>query len=219
MVHSTTATKATTLLIVHRYRMIREMLTELLTGQEWVKAVQEVGSLADAKVTFAETNPSVVLLDVSMPDGASIEWARQIKQSDHQTRIVFLADRGDEDMALAAIAVGAEGYVAESSSCHSLLDSIRAVISGNYAFDPAVTASIIRRFAAARPASITFYDLGQLSAREREIADLVAKGFTNYEVAKAAFVSVNTVKTHLRRIYQRLGISSRRELRHYHHGW
>ncbi|OFX18037.1 MAG: hypothetical protein A2Z18_04280 [Armatimonadetes bacterium RBG_16_58_9] len=219
MVDSTAAQQPTKVLIVQEYRMVTEMVANLLSSQSWIEVVQAVGSLAEAKEALSRSNPHVLLTDTALPDGSGIEWARQVKQDHPGIKIIFLTAADVEDTALAAIGTGAEGYLVERSTCQNLVDAIRSVMSGDCVFDPSLTASIVRRFAADRVCAFespVAFDLDQLSAREREIAELVSEGLTNDEIAKAAFVSVNTVKTHLRRIYQRLGISSRRQLLHHH---
>jgi DNA-binding NarL/FixJ family response regulator len=198
--------------------MVREMLVRLLSSQDGIEVVGSAGTISEAKAIARETRPDLVLLGISLPDGSGVELAKDLKTRRPELKVVFLTAYDSEETALAAIDTGAEGYIGKRSSCEDLLNAVRSVASGGYAFDPSVVAPILRRVAKSQPllGDTTSQPKSPcLSAREREIAVLVAKGMTNQEIAAATFVSVNTVKTHLRRIYQQLGISSRKELARY----
>lgn len=211
---SANVAQKTKLVAIEDHRMIREMLVSLLSTQKDIDVVGAAGSLSDAEGLVTRENPNIVLLDIALPDGSGIEWACSHKQNNPDTKIIFLTAHDDEATALAAIKAGAEGYLVKNSSCDRLIDTIKSVASGDYVFDTSITASIIKHFANLYPAAQNSNDKKYygLSIREREIVSLVAQGKTNKEIAQEAYVSVNTVKTHLRRIYQRLGITSRREL-------
>jgi DNA-binding NarL/FixJ family response regulator len=114
-----------------------------------------------------------------------------------------------------AISAGVSGCVFETCSLEELVSSLREVAGGGYAFDTGILVDAVRECARCGiPHSFSecFQSISNLSPREQEILDLVSKGLTNKEIANAAYLSINTVKTHLRRIYHELGINSRREI-------
>ncbi len=205
----------TTIAIVEDHGMVRELLVRMLSSQDGFEVAGAVGSIAEATTVIEQGRPDVVLLDIVLPDGSGIEWARDLKMSHPEIKILFLTAYHEEEILLDAINAGAEGYMVKTSSCERLVDAVRAVASGEHVFDPSIAAPILERMAKIH---YTFRDTASenqakgLSAREREIAALASNGLTNKEIAKVTSVSVNTVKTHLRRIYQHLNVTSRREL-------
>lgn len=205
---------STKLTVVEDHEIVRELLVRMLSSHDDFKVSASAGSIADARTVVESSRPDVVLLDIVLPDGSGIEYARELKAHYPDSKILFLTAFDQEDTLLAAINTGAEGYVVKSSSCDRLIDAIKAVVSGQHVFDPAITAPIIERFARIHSTygSSDISQLKRLSSREREIASLASNGLTNKEIAKATGVSVNTVKTHLRRIFQHLEVTSRREL-------
>jgi DNA-binding NarL/FixJ family response regulator len=150
-----------------------------------------------------------------MPDGSGIEWARLLKTDRPEISIIFVTASDSEGSVAEAISIGAEGYVVKNSSSERLVDAIRTVSSGDYIYYPALTLPLIRKtFENTRkdegPGSQ--HSIEGLSHREMQVASLVSQGLTYREIAETVDVSINTVKTHVQRIYKRLGVSSRREL-------
>ena len=206
----------TRITLIADYGVVRDMLADLLSSEGGFDFAGAFGSIAQSTAAIEERPPDLVLLDPGMLDTSVIERVRDMKLRHSEVRVVLLSTSDNEETVLAAIDAGVEGYLLKDVSRGQLLEALRSVASGEYAFHSSVTAPILRRLAKTQSASGNFssrHDLQALSAREKEIACLVAQGLTNREVAEAAFVSVNTVKTHLRRIYRRIGISSRRQLR------
>lgn len=205
---------STTLTVIEDHGIVRELLVRMLSSHDGFKVSATAGSIAEARAVVESARPDVVLLDIVLPDGSGIEYARELKARYPDTKILFLTAFDQEDTLLAAINTGAEGYVVKSSSCDRLIDAIKAVISGQHVFDPAIAAPILERFARIHNTFGPSDDspFKRLSHREREIASLASNGLTNKEIAKAIGVSVNTVKTHLRRVFQHLDVTSRREL-------
>ncbi|MEN6370461.1 MAG: response regulator transcription factor [Armatimonadota bacterium] len=202
------------LLLVDDHQMFREMLEHMLSAQKDMEVVGTAGTIAEAIEKIEKTCPDVITIDVLMPDGSGIELAQSLKTSYPGIAIVFLTACRNEETIIQAMRAGVAGYVIKSSSSEQLLDAIRTVCSGEYVFYPALSMSIFQQFATALRSTEmadTNYS-GKLSKRETEIAGLISQGLTYREIAEATCVSINTVKTHVRRIYERLGISSRRDL-------
>jgi DNA-binding NarL/FixJ family response regulator len=199
--------------------MVREMLVHILSEQEIINVVGEAGTLAESRAAIARSHPDVVLLDIAFPDGSGTDFARELKEANPDVRLIFVTAMDQEETVLTAVSTGAEGYLARNSSCEQLVCAVKAIASGGFAFDSSVVAPILRRVAGSERSGLSSsdHDLTELSSREREIALLIRQGLSNKEIAGNLSVSINTVKTHLRRIYQHLGISSRRELMPFRH--
>lgn len=201
------------LLLVDDHRMFIEMLEHLLSTQKDLEVVGTAGTTAEALEKIAVTQPDVLTIDTALPDGSGIELAQSLKAEYPNISIIMLTASRNEEMIIQAMRAGIEGYVIKSSSSEQLLDAIRTVCSGEYVYYPVLSVSILKQFASLLHSSnITEAYSAKLSKRECEIAALIQKGLTYREIAETTCVSINTVKTHVRRIYERLGISSRREL-------
>lgn len=211
------ATSARIAVVTDR-RMEREMLCSLLSTQEWLEVVVASDTIAGLDEKLDPDPPDLVLATPYLADGSGIRWARGFKERHPQVRIIFLAHERNELETLEAVSAGAEGYVVDDTSLERFLNAVQQVAGGDCCFDQRVVESLLRQFASTLR---THSDVGafrhvhSLSDREKEIARLCIEGLTNSQIAGRAFVSVNTVKSHLRRIYQRLGISSREELRQF----
>lgn len=204
----------TRLLLVDDHQMFREMLEHMLSTQRDLEVVGTAGTITEAVDKIEKARPDVVTIDVMMPDGSGIELAQSLKASYPEMAIIFLTACRNEETVIQAMRAGVAGYVIKNSSSEQLLGAIKTVCSGEYVFYPALSVSILQQFAAAlRSSEVSDSNYsGRLSKRETEIASLISQGLTYREIAEATCVSINTVKTHVRRIYERLGISSRRDL-------
>lgn len=212
MVDSNPTTGSKRLLIIERSRIYRELLTCSLNVLDWLDIVHAAEDLNETENLFATLKPDIVLVGVPIPGYCVTDWARELKSRYAESRVVFLSYEENSELARSAIEVGVDGYVHADTSLDALTAVIKAVADGDHVYDNS-TSRLIQEWIKYPPRpSVEPRLLHNLSAREQEIAELLADGLTNQEIAEKAFVSVNTVKTHLRRIYQRLGISSRREL-------
>ena len=205
----------TKVVLVEDHPIVREMMAQMLSNHDEFDVIATADSIAESKVLIARMYPDLVVLDVELSDGSGIDLAKELKFEYPDLKIIFLTAHRDAATVLSAINAEAEGYIVKSVSCKLLLDAIKTVAMGGYAFDPSVVAPLLRQMAAMSPRIEDCnrnYDFQKLSMREKDIASLAMRGMSNKEIADATFVTVNTVKTHLRRIYQRLGISTRRQL-------
>lgn len=198
--------------VVEPVTIVREALSALFKNNRDFELVSACTSAAESLETLAYAPPDVVLIDAGPRCLIDFRVIDRIRSVSPRTKIVLLGCGSDEYTLRLAAKSGAEGYIGDSVTSEHLLDTVRLVAEGKRVFDQP-------------PALLAFDDCGsqasrgvRLSSREKEIVALVCQGLTNQEIAEAAFVSVNTVKTHLRRIFERLGISSRRELSRMVHG-
>jgi len=208
-------TKSIKLLVVEDHKVVREALSALLNRQQGIEVVGEAGSIEETKTIAEKVPPDITILDIVLPDGSGIELARYLKSKHPDIKIIFLTGYDSESIAVSAISTGAEGYLVKNSSFDRLVNAVRSVATGDHVYDSSAVASIVRRFTDMYSSSETILageTIQGLSPKEKRIAALVAQGMTNKEIAALTFISVNTVKTHLRRMFSRLGVSSRREL-------
>ena len=178
-----------------------------------IEVVGEAGSVGEAVVRISSQPPDVVLLDVHMPDGGGRAVLEQVHAS--LPDVVFLAlsvSDAAEDV-IAVIRAGARGYVTKTISANDLTRAIQRVADGDAVFSPRLAGFVLDAFgAAAGEIAEVDEELDRLSAREREVMRLIARGYQYKEVAKELFISVKTVETHVSAVLRKLQLSSRHEL-------
>ena len=174
-----------------------EVVGEATTGHE---AVAEAGRL----------RPDIVLMDVRMPEMDGIEATRRLLDGNGDTKVVMLTTFDMDEYVYEALRAGASGFLVKDVPPEQLIAGIRSVASGDAIVAPTATRRLLEHVAGTLPdAPIDDSRLAALSDREREILLEVARGRSNAEIAAALFLSPNTIKTHLRTIYRKLGVHSR----------
>jgi DNA-binding NarL/FixJ family response regulator len=186
---------------------------ELAALTDDVDLVGEAGSVGEAVVGIAHTQPDVVLLDVHMPDGGGAEVLRRIRPE--LPDVVFLAlsvSDAAEDV-IAVIRAGARGYVTKTISSRELVTAIARVAVGDAVFSPRLAGFVLDAFAD-RPgaAPISDPELDLLTPRERDVLRLLARGYAYKEIASELFISVKTVETHVSSVLRKTQLSNRYEL-------
>jgi two-component system response regulator NreC len=151
--------------------------------------------------------PDVLILDLTMPDGTSIDLIPQLRERSPQTRIVVLTMHEEPAFARSALAAGALGYVLKEAADEELIDAVRRAAANERYLNPRLGARLASEPASGLP--------GGLSEREVEVLRLIALGHTNSEIAAKLFLSVRTVETHRAHIQQKLRLSTRSELVRY----
>jgi DNA-binding NarL/FixJ family response regulator len=175
-----------------------DVVGEAVDGLAAVEAVHRLG-------------PDVVLMDIRMPRLDGLAATRRIL-SEHREppRVLILTTFGLDEYVYEALRAGASGFLLKDASPEDLLAAVRAVARGDALLDPAVTASVIGRFAALpTPRADLRAQVDELTAREREVLSLMASGHSNAEIARALVVSEGTVKTHVGRVLRKLGLRDR----------
>jgi DNA-binding NarL/FixJ family response regulator len=178
-----------------------------------VQVVGEAGDVDEAVRVIAATQPEVVLLDVHLPGGsgaAVIEAARRVGA---EPKYLALSVSDAAEDVIAVIRAGARGYVTKTISATDLTRAIQRVADGDAVFSPRLAGFVLDAFgAAAGEVAQVDEELDRLSAREREVMRLIARGYQYKEVAKELFISVKTVETHVSSVLRKLQLSSRHEL-------
>jgi DNA-binding NarL/FixJ family response regulator len=194
--------------------MFRSGVRSELSGD--VQIVGEAADVAPAIIEIAACQPDVVLLDVHLPSGGGQDVVAAVKPEHPDVRFLALSASDAPEDVIAVIRAGARGYVTKTISGPELVDAVRRVAAGDAVFSPRLAGFVLDAFAAGAAIGVDrpSFDpeLDQLTAREREVLRLIARGYTYREVAKELFISVKTVESHVSSVLRKLQLSSRHQL-------
>jgi two-component system, NarL family, response regulator NreC len=198
-----------TVVLADDHPVVRSGLRMLLEAEQDIEVVAEAGDVDAARRSVLGYKPTVLVLDLNMPGGSSLEAMPSIAAASPATSVVVLTMQDDPAFAREALRAGARGYVLKQSAGTELVQAIRAAADGGTWLNPGLGA---RMAAAPAPATGPPDDL---TDRELDVLRLIALGHTNNEIASQLFLSVRTVETHRAHIQQKLKMSSRAELVRY----
>ena len=187
--------------------VVRSGLRLLLDAEPDLEVVAEASSVEDAARYVRGHHPAVLVLDLNMPGGSSLEAIPAIRAESPETQIVVLTMQQEPAFAREALAGGALGYVLKEAADDELVQAVRNAAAGEHYLNPRLGARIASEPPPGPP--------DDLSEREAEVLRLIALGHTNAEIAEQLFLSVRTVETHRAHIQQKLRLSSRAELVRY----
>jgi DNA-binding NarL/FixJ family response regulator len=196
------------LLIADDHALFREGMRALLSATTDVTWVGEAATGEDAVQAAAELRPDVVLMDIHLPGINGIEATRRILHDQPGVGVIMVTMLEGDASIFAALRAGARGYVLKGANHLELLQSIRAVAEGQVLFGPAVAARMAQFFARA-PQMETAPPLPELSEREREIVDLMARHYTNPEIAQQLGIAEKTIRNHVSNIFNKLQVADR----------
>ena len=188
-------------LLVEDHGLVRAGLERLLSRVEDVEVVGGAADGAEAIRLVADTNPDVVLMDLSMPNVDGIEATRKIVAARPQAQVVVLTSVIDRERILAALDAGAVGYLLKDSEPQVLIEGIRSASRGESPLSPKAARTLLTARAER--------DRPELSERERQVLRCVAQGKPNKLIARELGISEKTVKTHLTRVFQQIGVTDR----------
>jgi DNA-binding NarL/FixJ family response regulator len=183
-----------------------------------VDIVGDAASVAEAIEVIAELEPDVVLLDVHLPDGSGADVIAAIAPEHAAVRFLALSVSDAAEDVIAVIRAGARGYVTKSISVEDLADAVHRVHDGDAVFSPRLAGFVLDAFAGAPPpppapvAAEPDPDLEQLTAREREVLQHLARGYLYKEIAHRLGISAKTVEAHVSAVLRKLQLSNRHEL-------
>ena len=181
--------------------MVAEGLKHLVDAQADMEVVACVGDGREAVQQSRDLQPDVVLMDLSMPELNGADATRSILQRDPRCRVIVLSMYSDREYVRRALKAGAAGYVVKRSAAKEVVEAIRAVHAGQRYLSPRVADVVINDYAEERDDP-----LARLSAREREVLQLLAEGRTGAEIAQRLSLSQKTVETYRARLVEKLGI-------------
>jgi DNA-binding NarL/FixJ family response regulator len=200
-------------LVVDDQELVRAGFCVILDTVDGITVVGEAGTGADAVTAVAACTPDVVLMDIRMPGMDGLEATRQItRDRDPQARpkVVILTTFDLDDYVYEALRAGASGFLLKDAPRGDLIAAVRAAAAGDALLAPSVTRMLIEAFAARPPAATASPSrLASLTAREKDILLLVARGLSNAEIARELYVGEATVKTHLGHVLAKFGLRDR----------
>ncbi len=195
-------------LVADDQAMVRAGFRLLLDGEDGIDVVAEARNGLEAVNSAARFHPTVVLMDIRMPELDGLQATRRILAADPAARVLILTTFDLDEYIYEALKAGASGFVLKDDPPEQLIAAIRTVAAGEALLSPTVTKRVIRQFTrVARPTPSK--QLADLSSREQDVFRLVARGLSNAEIAGELFISETTVKTHVTHILQKLNLRDR----------
>jgi DNA-binding NarL/FixJ family response regulator len=199
------------ILLAEDHKVVREGTRKLLESQNDFEVIGEASDGIEAVDLAKKLKPELIIMDVSMPRLNGIEATKQIKALYPNIAVLVLTGYDDDEYVFALLEAGAAGYLLKEASGEELIDAIRQVMTGEPVLHPKIMKKVLNRLRTPteeQPAQ----SVGEvLSDREMEVLRLAAKGMSNMEIAESLTLSVRTVQTHLRSIFNKLGVGSRSE--------
>ncbi|ADD42237.1 response regulator [Stackebrandtia nassauensis] len=202
-----------TVLIADDQAMVRAGFAALLNAQSDIDVVGEAANGLLALELSRQHHPDVVLMDVRMPEMDGLEATRRLlggNETEYRPKVLMLTTFDIDDYIYEALRIGASGFLLKDSPPDDLTAAVRVIAAGEALLAPSVTRRLIAEFARTRPkATATSATLASLTDRETEILTLIARGLSNREIAGRLVVAEQTVKTHVGRIFAKLGLRDR----------
>jgi DNA-binding NarL/FixJ family response regulator len=195
-------------LVADDQSMVRTGFRRLLSSEEGIDVVAEAGNGQEAIEKAARFHPTVILMDIRMPELDGLEATRRILAADPAARVLILTTFDLDEYVYEALTAGASGFVLKDDPAEQLIAAVRTVAAGDALLSPAVTKRVIKQFVRV-PRPEPPRELEELTAREREILRLIAGGLSNAEIGAQLYISETTVKTHVTHIFQKLSLRDR----------
>ena len=202
--------ESTRILLADDHAILRHGLRAMLGSTPGFEVVGEAATGEEAVTQSAELHPDVVLMDIQMPGLNGIEATRRVVERDPDAGVVILTMFRDDDSVFAAMRAGARGYVLKDAGGEEVLRVVRAVANGEAHFGPEIAKRLINFFSVPRPVAPT-EAFPELTAREHEVLDLIARGLSNTVISRRLFVSPKTVRNHISNIFLKLRVADRAE--------
>jgi DNA-binding NarL/FixJ family response regulator len=197
-------------LLVDDHPLFLDGVRAALSTETDLDVVGEAHSASEALALARELAPDVVLMDLNLPDGSGIDATREILAASPDTHVLVMTMATEDDAVVAAMRAGARGYVVKGAGRSDLVHAVSTVAAGGAVFSPTVAARLGTYFSglAAQPGRELF---PQLSDREREVLDLVARGLDNRRIARMLFLSEKTVRNNISTVLTKLDVPDRAE--------
>jgi DNA-binding NarL/FixJ family response regulator len=201
------ATGKTRVLIADDHALFRYGLKEMLRSTEGFEVVGEAATGEEVVTLAGELKPDIVLMDIQMPGLNGIEATRRIARSAPGIGVVVVTMFEEDDSVFAAMRAGARGYVLKGGDADEVVRVVRAVAQGEAHFGPDVARRLMSFFSTPRHAPTEAFP--QLTAREGEVLDLIARGLNNVEIARRLYLSQKTVRNHVSNVFLKLQVADR----------
>ncbi len=194
--------------IVEDDREVRENLVKVLNAHAKLRCVAECESGEAALKQFPTSRPDVVLMDINLPGMSGIQCTALLKDRLPKTQVLMVTVYSNNNSVFEALKAGASGYLLKNNSSEEVIRSILEVVEGGAPMTGQIARRVIEAFR--KPAPIELAE-AQLTTREKEILQLISKGYANKEIASQLDVGVSTVRTHIEHIYEKLHVHCRTE--------
>jgi DNA-binding NarL/FixJ family response regulator len=195
-------------LVADDQSMVRAGFRMLLSGEEGIEVVAEAGNGLEAVDKATRFDPTVILMDIRMPELDGLEATRRILAADGAARVLILTTFDLDEYLYEALRAGASGFVLKDDPPEQLIAAIRTVAAGDALLSPSVTRRVIEQFTRI-PRPTRPKELDELSERELDVFRLMARGLSNGEIARELFIGETTVKTHVTHVLQKLDLRDR----------
>ena len=189
--------------------LLRDSLFQLINGTEGLTVTGSFPNCDDIIFNIKKTTPQVVLMDIQMPGINGIEGVKIIKAHFPEIRIIMQTVVEDDDKIFASICNGASGYLLKNTTPARLLQAIVEVYEGGAPMTPAIAQKVLDKFR--RQSPILSKELNDLSVREKEILECLVEGMSYKMIASSCNISIDTVRFHIRNIYEKLHVGSKSE--------
>jgi DNA-binding NarL/FixJ family response regulator len=186
----------------------RESLARMLNDATGFRCTHSYRTAEEALRGIPATPPDVVLMDINLPGMSGVECVRRLHAVVPRVRVIMLTVYENTENIYAALKAGASGYILKRTSPVKLLEAIRDVVDGGAPMSSAIARKVVQSFQESPPAGM---NVENLSGREQEVLDLLAKGYLYKEISDQLNLSLGTIKTYVRRIYEKLHVQSRTE--------
>ncbi|MCL9807597.1 response regulator transcription factor [Flavobacterium amniphilum] len=190
--------------LIEDYEILRKSLKEIVNQEEGYEVVGDFDSYESALPKMKELQPDIVLTDITLPGISGIEGIKQLKQLLSQVAIIVVSVHENSQYVFDALCAGAVGYLTKNSGKQKVVDALNQLRQGGAPMSVNIARMVVESFQ-----QKTHNDLTQ---RENEVLDLLSKGKSYASIADELCLSVNTIKTHVKNIYEKLQVSSREEL-------
>ncbi|HJQ42675.1 MAG TPA: response regulator transcription factor [Jatrophihabitantaceae bacterium] len=200
----------TRVLLVDDQELVRSGLRRILRRRDGFTIVAECADGVDVPAALADHDADVVVMDLRMKNVDGIEATRRLRTDPAAPPVLVLTTFEDDELLSGALRAGAAGFVLKDSAAEDLMRAVRAVASGDSWLDPSVTARVLAAYRSApSPARVNNGSIGELTSREHDVLVAMGKGMSNVEIAEALVISELTVKSHIGRIFAKLGLRDR----------
>jgi DNA-binding NarL/FixJ family response regulator len=193
----------------HQYRQTLSIILQL---DESLKLIHKLNNCNDMMELFSEEKPDMVIMDIDLPGISGIRGVWELKSKWPEIKVLMLTVFEDEDKIFGAIKAGANGYLLKKDSPQKIIESIHAVSRGESAMNGLIAQKVLEYFYSAQKKTEATLDKNHLTQREKELLQLLVKGLSYKQIAAQSFITLQTLNSHIKNIYQKLDVHSRAEL-------
>lgn len=189
--------------------LVQQSLCEVLQSDEQIKVCGTYENAKGIDRIYAEHSPDLVIMDIDMPEVNGLAGLSLLKQKNPDARVLMFTVFEENDKVLNAICLGANGYILKSSSGDKIIESVKDVVNGGSPLTPAIASKILKHFPKNNVSNND--ELLMLTSKEKEVLELLVKGYSYKKIAMELFKSVETIRTQIKTIYRKLNVKSNAE--------